>query len=253
MQVKSLKKFSLKPSPQFVPVGNIPSLPHLLLPFPAQPYFPVKSPALRPSQPPPSGDMAKPPPRQLQPQPPLISKQGAPSTRMLINTSSGVFDGKRNNSENFMTGFAPHNGLICRNCRTQTTPDNMATLECGPNVDTWMTHWLTAAKKPHHVNDSMAENDDNLRIDFITGPQYVSTKANKRPDTYNRPMSHQIYEGDSDTHIAEFRGSATNVSFVPINSTIIDISIRRQETRHETIDKWCHRLHGRHVGWTGRG
>ena len=98
--------------------------------------------------------------------------------------SSGVFDGKRDNLENFMTEFAPHNGLNCRNCRMQTIPDNMATLECGPNVDTWMTHQLTAAKKSHRINDPMAENDDNLWIDFVTGPQNVSTKANKRPDTY---------------------------------------------------------------------
>ena len=135
-------------------------------------------------------------------------------------------------------GFAPHNRLNCHNCGMQKTPDNMATLECGPNVNAWMPHPLTAAKKPHRVNDPMAENDDNLQIDFITGPQYVSMKANKRPDTYNRPTSHQIYEGDSNTHIAKFRGSAMNVSFIPINSTIIDISIRRQETQHETIDKW---------------
>lgn len=181
--------------------------------------------------------MAKPPPRQRQPRPPPISRQGAPYTGRLINTPLDVFDGKRGNSENFMTEFAPRNG---RNCRTQTTADSMATLECRPNVDGWMTHQLTAVKKSHRVKDPMAENENNLRvrIDFVTGPQNVSTKATNRPDAYNRPTSHQIYEGDSDTHTAEFRGLATNASSVPINTTTIDISIRRQGTRHETIDKW---------------
>jgi hypothetical protein len=168
MQAKYVKKSPLKPSPQFIPVGNQPPPHHLLLPFPAHP--------------PSGGDMAKPPPRQRQRRPPLISKQGAPSTGRLINTPLDVFDGKCGNPENYMTEFAPRNG---RNCRTQTTPDSMATPESRPNVDTWMTHQLNAVKRTPRVKDPMAENEDNLRIDFVTGPQNVSTKATKRPDAYN--------------------------------------------------------------------